>query len=59
MSRSELCNAWLLTLDSVHLCECYLRHDIEQRVQSGQSPEQPQIDETLLSEYRTVSSGFT
>lgn len=58
ISRSKLCTAWLLALDSVHIWECVLRHCIEQHIKSGQKPEQPQLDESLLREYRRVSRGF-
>ncbi|KAL0243760.1 hypothetical protein I308_105020 [Cryptococcus tetragattii IND107] len=52
ISRSKLCLAWVLTLDSVHVWECALRYYTEQHIQSEQNPEQLQLEESLLTDYR-------
>ncbi|KIR31106.1 hypothetical protein I352_06535, partial [Cryptococcus deuterogattii MMRL2647] len=42
----------VLTLDCVRVWECALRYHTEQQIQSGQKPEQLQLEESLLTDYR-------
>lgn len=49
----------VLTLDCVRVWECALRYHTEQQIQSGQKPEQLQLEESLLTDYRRVSPWFT